>query len=104
VQSFSRAKTPTDNAACESWIATLKCERLYDADTAEMQPWQVESMIDLFIDHYNNERLHQGIDYVAPAERHDGRHIAIIDARRRGMQEAKERRRMEAYGGVSENR
>ena len=99
VQSFSRPKTPTDNAACESWIATLKCERLYEANTADMAPWEVESMIDRFIDHCNGERLHQGIDYVTPDERHDGRHVAIIEARRRGMQEAKQRRKMEAYGG-----
>lgn len=104
IQSFSRSQTPTDNATCESWIATLKCERLYDANTADMAPWEVESLIDRFIDHYNNERLHQGIDYVTPAERHDGRHVAIIEARERGMQEAKKRRRMEAYGGVSEDR
>lgn len=101
VQSFSRARTPTDNAACESWIATIKCERLYDADTAEMTPEQVESMIDRFIDYYNTERLHQAIDYVTPAERHDGRHTAIIEARKCGMQEAKRRRRMDAYGGRS---
>jgi putative transposase len=101
VQSFSRAKTPTDNAACEAWIATFKCERLYDANTADMEPWEVESLLDRFIDHYNNDRLHQGIGYVTPAERHDGRHAAIIDARKLGMQEAKRRRRIEAYGGSS---
>ncbi len=104
VQSFSRAKTPTDNAACESWIATLKCERLYDANTADLPPWEVESLIDRFIDHYNNERLHQGINYVTPAERHDERHTAIIEARKLGMQEAKKRRRMEACGGATEDR
>jgi hypothetical protein len=65
-----------------------------------MAPWEVESLIDRFIDFYNNERLHQGVRYVTPAERHDGRHVAIIEARERGMQEAKRRRRMEAYGGV----
>jgi len=48
VQSFSRAKTPTDNAACESWIATLKCERLYEANTTDLPPWEVESLIDRF--------------------------------------------------------
>ncbi len=104
IQSFSRAKTPTDNAASESWNATLKCEVLYEADTAELPPWEVESLIDRFIDFYNNERLHQGLDYVTPAERHDGRHTAIIAARKRGLQEAKEQRRMEAYGGVMEER
>lgn len=101
VQSFSRARTPTDNAACEAWIATIKCERLYDADTAEMTPAEIESMIDRFITFYNEHRLHQALDYVTPAERHDGRHTAIIEARKRGMQEAKLRRRMDAYGGSS---
>ncbi len=104
VQSFSRPRTPTDNATCESWIATCKCEALYEADTAKMQPWEVESMFDRFIDCYNNERLHQSLDYVTPAERHDGRHTGIIEARRRGMREAKERRRMEACGGVRKDR
>jgi putative transposase len=66
-----------------------------------MTPEQVESMIDRFIDFYNNTSLHQALDYVTPAERHDGRHTAIIEARKRGMEEAKKRRRMEAYGGSS---
>ena len=51
-----------------------------------------------------HERLHQSINYVTPAERHEGRHVAIIEARRRGMQEAKRQRRMEAYGGVRDDR
>ncbi len=29
-------------------------------------------------------------DYVTQAERHDGRHVAIIEARRRGMQGSEE--------------
>lgn len=103
-QSFSRARVPTDNATAESWIATLKCERLYEADTAEMTPDEVESMIDRFIDHYNNERLHQSLGFVTPVERHEGRHTAIIEARRRGMQEAKQKRRMHVYGGAGISR
>lgn len=91
-QSFSRARTPTDNASCESWMATLKCEQLYEADTAGLSPAEVEAMIDAFIDHYNNDRLHQSLGYVTPAERHDGRHTAIIEARRRGLQAARETR------------
>lgn len=92
VQSFSRPRTPTDNGAAESWMATLKCERLYDADTAEMTPDEVESMIDRFIGSYNDERLHQSIGYVTPNERHEGRHTAIIEARRRGMKDARQAR------------
>lgn len=96
-QTFSRARTPNDNASCEAWMATIKCERLYLADTAEMQPWEVEEMIDRFIDYYNNERLHQGIGFVTPAERHDGRHTAIIELRKDGIAEAKRQRRTKAY-------
>ena len=102
IQSFSRPKTPTDNAACESWMATIKCERLYDASTADMAPHQVEAMIDRFIEYYNEERLHQALNFVTPAERHDGRHTAIIAARKRGMQDAREQRKIEAYGGIGD--
>ena len=38
-----RMLEPTDNAACESWIATLKCERRYEANTADIAPWEVVS-------------------------------------------------------------
>lgn len=85
-------------------MATIKCEALYDASTADMTPAEVESMIGRFITYYNEDRLHQALDFVTPAERHDGRHTAIIEARKCGMQEAKERRKMEAYGGVREIR
>ncbi|MGH9195318.1 MAG: integrase core domain-containing protein [Acidimicrobiia bacterium] len=95
-QSFSRPRTPTDNASCEAWMATIKCERLYDADTAEMAPWEVEDMIDRFIEHYNERRLHQGLGFVTPVERHEGRHETIIAARRDRMAKAKEARRQEA--------
>lgn len=97
-QTFSRARTPADNASCEAWMATLKCERLYHADTAELAPWEVEQMVDTFIYHYNFVRLHQGIGF--PAERHDGLHVAIIQARKEGMQFARQNRKKKAKEGV----
>lgn len=103
-QTYSRPRTPTDNAAAESWMATLKCERLYEADTQEMTPDEVETMIDRFIDYYNNERLHQSLGFVTPAERHEGRHTVIIAARKEGMRRAREMRKMVAYEGTGEAR
>lgn len=102
-QSFSRPRTPTDNATAESWMATLKCERLYEADTAELSPWEVEEMVDRFIDYYNSERLHQSLGFVTPAERHEGRHLAIIQARQQGMRQARQQRRQDAYRGAKES-
>jgi putative transposase len=103
-QSFSRPRTPTDNATAESWMATFKCEQLYEADTSQLDPFEVEALIDRFIWHYNHERLHQNLSFVTPAERHDGRHTAIIEARQKGMAQARQKRRQEAYGGNRETR
>lgn len=99
-QTFSRPRTPADNASCEAWMATIKCERLYHSDTAEMAPWEVEQMVDTFIDHYNFVRIHQGIGFVTPAERHDGAHTVIIEARKMGMQQARQRRKLKATEGA----
>jgi transposase InsO family protein len=99
-QTFSRPRTPADNASCEAWMATIKCERLYHAETQELAPWEVEQMIDTFIHHYNFVRLHQGIGFVTPAERHDGSHTAIIEARKQGMQQARQNRRNKAMEGA----
>lgn len=99
-QTFSRPRTPADNASCEAWMATIKCERLYHADTAELAPWEVEQMIDTFIHHYNFVRLHQGIHFVTPAERHNGSHTAIIEAREQGLQRARQNRRLKATEGA----
>lgn len=97
-------RTPTDNASWESWMARLNCERLYEADTAEMTPDEVEAMIDRFIDRSNNDRLHQGLQFVTPADRHEGRRTAILAARKEGMGRARQIRRMMAYGGTGEIR
>ena len=44
--------------------------------------------------YYNEARLHQGIGYVTPAERHDGFAPALIEARQRGMLDARAHRVM----------
>lgn len=99
-QILARPRTPADNAQSEAFNATIKCEELYRMDTAEMSPGEVEAAISSFITAYNEVRLHQGIGFVTPAERHDGRHEAILAARREGMHQASEARR--AYHRNSE--
>lgn len=87
-QLFCRPHTPDDNAEMEAFFATLKCERLYRG-SYEDDPVQAEADIAQFMDYYNRERLHQGIGFVTPQEKHEGRDRQIQEARRRGLQLAR---------------
>ncbi len=98
-QMFARPRTPGDNAAIESFFATIKGERLYHGAYAE--PTELISDADAFVTYYNEQRLHMGIDFVTPAEKHDGRADGIIAARRAGMEQARGRR-LQVNRGCSE--
>jgi putative transposase len=91
-QVFSRPHTPEDNAHIEAWFATAKCERLY----AELEGWgdplEAQAVIGEFVRYYNEERLHQGIGFVTPVERHEGRDLALLEARKLGLAEARRNR------------
>ena len=44
-------------------------------------PWDLEEAIARFVDHYNNERLHESLDNVTPADAYYGRREEIVDQR-----------------------
>ena len=44
-------------------------------------PWELEEAIARFVDHYNNERLHESLDNVTPADAYYGRKEDILDQR-----------------------
>lgn len=77
-QMFARPRTPADNATIESFFATIKGERLYYGTYSNSI--ELISDADAFVAYYNEDRLHMGIDFVTPAEKHDGRADAIIAA------------------------
>lgn len=66
VRSMSRKGNPLDNAAMESFFHTLKAElvhhRLFDDDIDAV------AHIVEYIEFYNRERLHSGINYQSPLE------------------------------------
>ena len=86
-QLFCRPHTPDDNAEMEAFFATLKCERLYQG--SYVHPLQAEGDIAQFIAYYNGERLHQGIGFVTPQERHEGRDVQLREERSRGLRLAR---------------
>ena len=65
--SMSRKGNPYDNAACESFMKTLKYEEVYRTEYRDFR--EARSRIGEFLERvYNRRRLHSALGYVPPAE------------------------------------
>ena len=65
--SMSRKGNPWDNAACESFMKTLKHEEVHRNEYRDLAEARCE--IGTFLDQvYNHKRLHSAIGYLPPAE------------------------------------
>jgi putative transposase len=65
--SMSRAANPYDNAACESFMKTLKREEVYCNRYRDME--DLSAHMEEFIDsYYNRQRLHSALGYRTPEE------------------------------------
>jgi transposase InsO family protein len=65
--SMSRQGNPWDNAACESFLKTLKYEEVYRTEYRDLA--EAYASIGEFIERvYNQKRLHSALGYVPPAE------------------------------------
>ena len=65
--SMSRKGNPYDNAACESFMKTLKYEEVYRTEYRDFR--EARSRIGEFLERvYNRKRLHSSLGYVPPAE------------------------------------
>jgi len=69
--SMSRKGNPYDNAACESFMKTLKCEEVYRNEYRDLQD-AVSSIGDFLERVYNQKRLHSALGYLSPAEFENG--------------------------------
>jgi putative transposase len=65
--SMSRKGNPYDNAACESFMKTLKYEEVYRSEYSDLAEarHQIGEFLDLI---YNQRRLHSALGYVPPVE------------------------------------
>ena len=65
--SMSRKGNPWDNAACESFMKTLKYEEVHRNEYLDLV--EARSLIGEFLEKiYNRKRLHSALGYVPPAE------------------------------------
>jgi len=65
--SMSRPANPWDNAACESFIKTLKYEEVYRTEYRDLA--EARTGISGFLEKvYNQKRLHSALGYLPPAE------------------------------------
>jgi transposase InsO family protein len=65
--SMSRKGNPYDNAACESFMKTLKYEEVYRQEYRDMA--EAQASIEQFLEKiYNGKRLHSALGYLPPVE------------------------------------
>jgi len=65
--SMSRKASPWDNAACESFIKSLKYEEVYRQEYRDQA--EARACIERFLEQvYNERRIHSALGYVPPAE------------------------------------
>ena len=65
--SMSRKGNPWDNAACESFMKTLKYEEVLRNEYRDLAEARA-SIVEFIEKVYNQKRLHSALDYVPPAE------------------------------------
>ena len=71
---------PQTQGKIERWHQTLKNQILLENYHL---PGDLENQISAFVDHYNNQRYHESIGNVTPADAYFGRHTAIIEKRKK---------------------
>lgn len=87
MRSYSRPAVSNDNPYIESVFKTMKYNKRYPThfETLEAaQQWVSE-----FVDWYNHEHLHSGIQFVTPASRHAGDDTVILAKRKAVYNNAK---------------
>jgi transposase InsO family protein len=67
VISMSRKGAPWDNAACESFMKTLKYEEVYRSEYRDLAEARIR-IGDFLESIYNEKRLHSALQYLAPNE------------------------------------
>jgi putative transposase len=83
---------PQSNGKLERWHKSLKSECIRPGTPLSQQ--DAERMIQQYVDHYNNVRLHSAIGFVTPQDMLAGRQKEIQAARDCKLEEARQQRQL----------
>ena len=99
--SYSRPRVSDDNPYVESLFRTLKYVPSWPskgfASLEESRAW-----VDRFVQWYNNEHKHRGLNYVTPSERHAGKDSEILQ-KRAAVLEVRREQNPERWSGEIRN-
>jgi transposase InsO family protein len=83
---------PQSNGKLERWHKSLKSECIRPGTPLSQQ--DAERLIQQYVDHYNNVRLHSAIGYITPSDMLAGRQKEIHAARDRKLEQARRQRQL----------
>ncbi len=83
---------PQSNGKIERWHRSLKAECIRPGVPLSLE--DARRLVEGYVRHYNEVRLHSGIGYVAPAAKMAGLDRAIFAERDRKLEAAREKRRI----------
>jgi len=81
---------PQSNGKLERWHGSLKQECIRPKTPLDLA--DARNLVEQYVTHYNEHRLHSAIGYITPKDKLEGREIIIFDRRKRLLQQARERR------------
>jgi len=87
---------PQTQGKIERWHRTMK-------NVVKLQhyyfPWELEAALRDFVGYYNNERYHESLDNVTPADVYSGRQYEVLTKRAKIKQKTMQRRKREYLAG-----
>jgi len=82
---------PQSNGKLERWNRTLKQTTIRPKEPQSLE--EAIRVVESFVEHYNNVRLHSAIGYITPVDKLAGLDKEIWEERDRKLEQAREMRR-----------
>lgn len=82
---------PQSNGKIERWHRSMKSECIRPGTPLSLE--DARRLVERYVGHYNEVRLHSAIGYITPADKMAGREKEIFDSRDRKLDQARARRK-----------